>query len=230
MTLWKTAALAAGLGMAAPQSALADGSFVHVSPSLALAEPCGANDGCAFSWTLATRFGVALNFAEQRYGKRDLNWTLLGVDFANIPRPQIFYAGAYSGRQDVVIQLTAAAARDEKQALFQLGHEVMHVLSPIGPTVTASVLEEGIATYNSIEFVRDAGIDIEPDYIGEAAYEAAYWMIVELAQAQPDFVARTATLRRLSGRLSGLSATTIRRAYPSISADLARRLASDFRL
>jgi len=228
MKLWKCALVATGLAVSVQQSAQADAGFVHISPSLALAEPCGANSGCAFTWTLTTRFGVALEFAEKRYGKRDLNWTLLGVDFANVSQPQIFYAGAFRGRKDVVIQLTASAARDEKQALFQLGHEVIHVLSPIGPSVEASVLEEGIATYNSIEYVKHSGFDIDASYIGSERYEAAYWTVLELAEAQPDFAERTAALRGLSGRLSGLSVARIQSAYPSISAALAQRLAAEF--
>ena len=165
MKPWKCLLMAASVGLSAPQSAVADVGLVHVSPSLAMAEPCGAGSGCAFTWTLATRFSDALHFAEQRYGRRDLNWTLLGVDFARVHLPQIFYVGHSSGRKDIVVHLTAEAAIDEKNALFQLAHEVVHTLSPIGPHVPASVLEEGVATYNSIEYVKAAGIPIEPSSI-----------------------------------------------------------------
>ena len=228
MKLWKCIALAGWLGMAGQHSAQADSGLVHVSPALALAEPCPSGSGCAFSWTLATRLGVALNFAEQRYGKRDLNWTLLGVDFARTPSPQIFYAGHGGGRRDIVIQLTASAATNEKQALFQMAHEVVHVLSPIGPDARSSILEEGIATYNSLDYVRSAGIQISPSYIGAENYEDAYWAVVELQQAQPDFQARTAALRSRYGSLSELTPHQIRAAYPSISPVLAQKLARTF--
>lgn len=228
MKLWAGAIMAASLNLLTPNMASADAGLVHISPKLALAEPCGGGSSCAFTWTLATRFGVSLNFAEKRYGRRDLNWTLLGVDFARLPAPQIFYAGHFDGRRDIVIQLTPEAATDEKRALFQLGHEVVHTLSPIGPNVKSSVLEEGIATYNSIEYVRHAGFDINPTYIGAAAYEAAYWLTVELEAAQPDFKSRTAALRNRHGSLSQLSAAQIRAAYPNISAALAQRLSQNF--
>ena len=227
MKLWKSAIMAASLAVS-PQYALADVGFVHVSPKLALAQPCGSGDSCAFTWTLATRFGVALQFAEERYGRRDLAWTLLGVDFAALPAPQVFYAGIYDGRKDIVIQLTPEAATDEKRALFQLGHEVVHLLSPIGPRGVPNVLEEGIATYNSIEYVNAAGFDIGASYIGATNYEAAYWAIIELETAQPDFQRRTAALRAQYGKLSELSAGQIRGAYPNISDALAQRLARAF--
>lgn len=228
MKLWKTAIMATAIGFAVPHGAEADVGLVHVSPKLTMAQPCGSGDSCAFTWTLATRFGVALNFAEQRYGRRDLNWTLLGVDFAQIDTPQIFYAGYGGGRRDIVVQLTASAARNEKQALFQLGHEVIHTLSPIGPDALPSMLEEGIATYNSLDYVRSTGTDIGPGYIGASAYEAAYWLIVELEAAQPDFQERTKALRQRHGSLSELTARKIQNAYPAISSALAQRLAAAF--
>ena len=227
MTAWKSIIVAVSLALTG-NSAVADSGLVHISPKLALAEPCGEGDECTFSWTLATRYGVALKFAEDRYGRRDLDWTLLGVDLARVSAPQIFYAGAHGGRKDIVIQLTESAATDEKRALFQLGHEVIHVLSPIGPDLDSSILEEGIATYNSIEFVQNAGIDIGPSYIGNADYEAAYWSIIELENAQPDFKSRTVALRRAYGSLSGLTSRQINAAYPAISRALAHRLASIF--
>lgn len=228
MKLWKTATMATALGFAAPHGAEADAGLIHVSPALTMAQPCSGSDGCAFTWTLATRFGVALNFAEQRYGRRDLNWTLLGVDFAQIPTPQVFYAGYGSGRQDIVVQLTASAARNEKQALFQMAHEVIHTLSPIGPNAAPSMLEEGIATYNSLDYVRSTGTEIGPGYISSDAYESAYWLIIELEAAQPDFQARTVALRQRHGSLSELTARKIKNAYPSISNTLAQRLAQAF--
>lgn len=227
MKLWKTAIMAASLGLSA-NAAQADAGLVHISPKLALAQPCGSGSSCAFTWTLATRFGVALRFAEQRYGRRDLNWTLLGVDFAQLDAPQIFYAGVYDNRKDIVIQLTPRAARDEMRALFQLSHEVIHTLSPIGPGARASVLEEGIATYNSLDFVRDAGFNIGPSYIGSEVYEDAYWAVVELEAKQPDFQSRTVALRQRYGSLSGLSPMQVQAAYPSIGPVLAGRLARNF--
>ncbi len=227
MKQWKSIVMTTALALTV-NPASGDSGFIHVSPNLALAQPCGEGASCAFTWTLATRYGEALQYAEERYGRRDHNWTLLGVDLANISVPQIFYASVYQGRKDIVIQLTASAATDEKQALFQLGHEVIHTLSPIGPDRKTGVLEEGLATYNSIEYVRNSGIEINPAYIAAENYEAAYWAIIELENAQPDFQKRTAALRQRYGSLSGLSAQDIRSAYPAISAALAQRLARLF--
>lgn len=225
--IWLQAFLIATL-LATTQPVRADAGFIHALPEIALAQPCGAADTCSYTWTLGSRLGDALSFAEARYGKRDMSWTLLGVEFAAVEAPQIWYPGYSATTRNALVQLTESTALDEKQALYQLSHEVVHLLSPTGPDLAATVLEEGLAAYNSIEYTRAAGFDIAPGYIASPAYEAAYAAIVELEAVQPDFAAGVRKLRLRRGSLSDISADDLRAVFPDISRALAERLAATF--
>ena len=226
MIRFATYALAALLTLA-PQTARADGAFLHASPDLTVATPCSASAGCAFSWTLASRMGHILRFAEARYGPRDRNWTLLGVEFTSRPAPQVWYPTFDGIGDSVIVQLTRSAATDETRALFQLSHEVVHLLSPAGPGAKASVLEEGLATYTSLEYLDAIGKGVGPGYISSPRYEAAYRAISPLAK-RPDFESGIRMLRTTRGGLSNLKPGDLQRAWPGISARQASVLAADF--
>lgn len=228
MKVLKSAIMAALLSMSVPESADADAGFAHVLPSIVVARPCGATDTCSYTWSTATRLGDMLAFAERRYGPRDPSWTLLGVEFAAVRAPQVWYPNFGAGHQTIVVQITESAARDEKKALFQMSHEVVHVLSPLGPGGKASMLEEGLATYNSIDYLRAAGFDISPSYVSAESYEAAYWLIIELEAVQPDFADRIKAMRSTGKKLSSLSAAELRSAMPGLSTALANRLVAEF--
>jgi hypothetical protein len=83
--------------------------------------------------------------AERRFGPRDKSWTILGVDFGG-SSPNIWYPS--SGDKMVVVKLSDNASLDPNRALFQLSHEVIHLLSPSGGKM-APALEEGPATHFS---------------------------------------------------------------------------------
>lgn len=46
-----------------------------------------------YSWTIISRAGHILRVAESKYGKRDMSYTLLGVEFTSEERPQIWFPG-----------------------------------------------------------------------------------------------------------------------------------------
>ena len=217
----------AALLAAAPQIARADAGFLHASPSLTVASPCAASASCAYSWTLASRMGHILRFVETRYGPRDRNWTLLGVEFTSRDSPQVWYPTFDGIGDSVIVQLTRSASTDETRALFQLSHEVVHLLSPAGPGAQASVLEEGLATYNSLEYLKAIGKAVTPDYISAPRYEAAYRAVASLAR-RSDFESGIRTLRTMRGGLSSLSPGDLQRAWPGLTAREATVLARDF--
>src|SRR5262245_27660889 len=70
------------------------------------------------SWTLTTYFGKMLSEAEELYGRRDMDWTPIGVEFfaGDVPRICVFPGG----RKHVLIRLTLAALNDWNVALWQL--------------------------------------------------------------------------------------------------------------
>lgn len=101
-------------------------------------EPLPTRDG--YRYSLTTLLGKLLADAETLFGQRDKNFTPLGIEFHG-DRPMIWYPG---NRNHVSIMLTESARSDYKQAIFQLAHEVVHLLSPSGGA-NAPVVEEGLA-------------------------------------------------------------------------------------
>ncbi len=226
MTRFVPLALATLLAIA-PRIAWADAGFLHASPGLTVATPCKASASCAFSWTLASRMGHILRFMEARYGPRDRSWTLLGVEFTSRDAPQVWYPTYDNIGESIIVQLTRNAATDETRALFQLSHEVVHLLSPAGPGAKASVLEEGLATYASLEYLDAVGKGVSPNYIASSRYQAAYRTVARLA-SRPDFESGIRTLRTTRGGLSNLSPTDLQRVWPGLTAREATVLTRNF--
>ncbi len=120
---------------------------------LFFARPLKTEDG--YTWTLASRLGSMLRVAQDRFGKRDTSYTVLGIEFGG-DIPQIWYPGNCG---DVIIQLTPACATDTIRACYQLAHECIHLLSPSGGQ-NANNLEEGLATYFCHQYIWETfGID-----------------------------------------------------------------------
>jgi len=226
MHRFATYAFAALIGLSA-SAAHADSGLVHSNPALTLAKPCNPEASCAFSWTVASRMGHILSFVESRYGPRDHGWTLLGVEFTVRDTPQVWYPTFDGIGESVIVQLTQSAATNERQALFQLAHEVVHLLSPAGPGARASVLEEGLATYTSLEYLAAIDMPVSPAYIDAARYQAAYRSVARLAR-RPDFANGIKALRSRHGRLSGLKAIDLQRVWPGLDGREARALAGGF--
>jgi|GEM_PF-573862 len=218
---------ALGLSVLPLGSARADGVLLHSSPALSLATPCNPGASCAYSWTLASRMGHILRFVEDRYGPRDRGWTLLGVEFTSNPTPQVWYPTYGDKGGMVIIQLTRSAATDETQALFQLSHEVVHLLSPGGPGGAANVLEEGLATYTSLEYLSTIGKPVGVEYIDSPRYLAAYRAVSRLAK-RSDFTAGMRALRAQHRTISRVQPIDLQRAWPGLSGAEARMLAADF--
>lgn len=177
--------------------------MVAVRDSLLVAIPIPGG----FSWTLASRLGAILSEAELRFGSRDRSFTILGVEFRE-GVPQIWFPG---DRKDIVIQLGTICLDDEPRAVFQLAHECVHVLSPV-LSGTASVIEEGVATFFAMERVQqDCGVPIVP---AEQAYQRAAQLARGLMALDPGGVRR---LRDIEPSLSRVTADQLRLVYPTLS-------------
>jgi hypothetical protein len=120
--------------------------MIQVTQDLLVANPQGVPG--AFSWTLASRLGEMLYTAEQRFGPRDMSYTILGVEFY-VNGPAIWYPGA---RRHIVIQLSRSCETDPIRAYYQMAHECIHLLSPTGGNQT-NVLEEGLATLFAHQYI-----------------------------------------------------------------------------
>lgn len=136
-----------------------------------------------FSFTLTTYALKYLLEAEKTYGKRSSRYEYAGVELTELSNPQIWFPL----NKFVVIQLTPKVLTDQKRAIFQISHEVIHVLSTNGKASTNN-LEEGLATYNS-KFItdRDTGdVNYALDSINDSNYREPYLHVKELLRLQPD--------------------------------------------
>jgi len=102
---------------------------------------------------------------------------------------------------------------------------VIHILDPAGPSARASILEEGLATLNSVEFLQSLGMSQGRD---DPRFEAAYLAVLELRRQSGDLEAGVRRLRQSAGGLSGISAQDIEDAFPGVSPPLAGLLATNF--
>lgn len=174
------------------------------------------NDG--YAWTLTSKLGDYLREAEGRYGQRNLEWTILGIEFCgDIPR--VWFP---KGEKLISVLLTQHAAVDWREALFQLAHEVIHLLEPSHVTPT-TVFEEGLATLFQHEISAR-------DQLGKTAIQASYLpaeaAVQDLLALYPDAVRmiRQGTKRPFVD----LTSDEILQACPNAPAALAERLVEKF--
>jgi hypothetical protein len=171
-----------------------------------------------YTWTLTTRLGDMLNKAEDAYGQRDKSFTILGIEFeANAP--QIWYPGDC---RHIAIQLTPDTATDEIAGCYQLAHECIHLLSPLGHS-RANTLEEGLATFFAGKYVEETFGT--PMFATIKSYEAARQMVDELLTINTEAIK---TLRSSEATISKITAQQMLDLYPSLPATTAYALEAPF--
>jgi len=102
-----------------------------------------------------------LYWAEELYGGRDTSWNLAPQPMFGNRNPHIFYPDPASLKL-VMIKLGQGAREKWTKALFQLAHEVIHLLNPNRPDPgecpVTNYLEEGVACAFSSYVQRRCGI------------------------------------------------------------------------
>ena len=171
-----------------------------------------------YSWTLTTRLGAILHEIEQKYGDRDLSWTILGVEFGP-GSPQIWFPG---NRKQVAVQRAANALNNTGIACYQLAHECVHLLAPSG-NGSAPVLEEGLATMFSEDHVnREFGLT---GLTNDARYTAAASAVRDLYKLAPDAIQK---LRNVEPAFRCMTPDTFIRANLAVPRQLVDTLLSPF--
>ncbi len=192
--------------------------MTDVHETLIIARPFPPESEGAYTFTLASRLGQMLDIAEQRFGPRDKSFTILGFEFRE-GMPQIWFPG---GRKRVIVQLDASSMNDPNLPLFQMAHQSVHLLTPV-LSANASVLEEGLATYFSKEYM--------------AAHLGSVWLTGDQKYDHAEVLARKLLLfnadaiKALRERISVISEATaqdILKTCPSLSPPLAEQLALPF--
>ena len=93
-----------------------------------------------YTFTIVSQLGPMLHEAERSFGQRNKDYTILGIELADIKQPQIWFPGDC---RHIIIQLTEDCINDMDKALFQLAHETIHCLEP-NKYGSTTVLEEGL--------------------------------------------------------------------------------------
>ena len=174
-----------------------------------------------FSYTLTSKMGDILNNAETLYGKRDYSYTILGIEFYNLPNPQVWYP---QNCKHIVIQLTARCLINFNEGVYELAHEVIHCLSPTAGQFPATVLEEGLATYFAVDYTQKNGHGNFSNIV-DPKYRNAYNLFAQLIGIDIDIVKK---LRQVQPTISLITQTDIITANNAIPVQLATDLTQIF--
>jgi hypothetical protein len=171
---------------------------------------------------IGSEFDAMLQLAERRFGARDPLFTVLDIKFwNNVPQTDPLWK-----HKRIVIFLGPEAQKRGIEARFQLAHECIHLLNPV-LIQDVTVLEEGIATNFSLEYVhrydRTYGLDLTKEY--NKKYDAANRCAAKLLCLCPDSVKM---LRSKGVPLSSISASQLRDICPELSSELANVLTTQF--
>ncbi|ASD64245.1 hypothetical protein [Bdellovibrio bacteriovorus] len=124
--------------------------------------------------------------AEQWYGGRDKTWNFAGVTFSS-DGPYLYYPPG----DEKMVEIHLMKGVKDDQALYQLSHEVVHLLAPARHP-PAIMLEEGLAVKFSIEAPNYMGRDYRrlaiEDLKTNSNYCAAYNLVRELLILKPKAV------------------------------------------
>lgn len=171
------------------------------------------------SWTLVSILGDFLKILENRYGPRDISWTILGIEFHNLESPCIWYPFD----KMVAVSLANTAINNTNQAIFQLAHEAVHLLSPSGQR-HALVIEEGLATLFSEEVSHHQQLNI---FTPEGEYSAAAALTKKLLDYDPSIIK---SIRKDHPNISCFTPELICLKAPDFPMDLATSLCEPFSL
>ncbi len=169
-----------------------------------MTDPAGAYVDAARSQAGPAFVESLLRLAERRIGPRDRNFTLVSVEFEDCAAPEIRYP---DGRSEAHIRLTSAARHDAREFIFELSHEVFHLMAPT--RLAINVLEEGLATEFSLDCLGRYGHRADALYVADANYRLALEGVRCLRWFEPALDARLTALRAAGFKLGSVSAATL---------------------
>lgn len=186
-----------------------------IDDSLVIAHPLPTGSG--YTWTLTSRLGEMIEKMEAQFGSRDQSWTILGIEFCGHV-PKTWFPG---NCKHIIIQLGCSALVDPVQALFQLAHECVHLLDP-GVFGSATVLEEGLATHFSLQYIKQ----FHSNYTtSDTKYAAAAGLAAQLLDKAPTAIK---DLRLQGIKISHITASQLLLMCPQLPKSVARALATPF--
>lgn len=175
------------------------------------------HDNSGYTWTIVSRLGDMIDEAEKLYGKRNKDFTILGIEIANIPLPQIYFHKS----KHIIIQITKNCINDIGQAIFQSAHEVIHCLCP-KPYGTSTYLEEGLATHFSIYYTKKIE---NPYHVTDFKYSKSYELVDTLLKIDDDIIKRA---RKIEPDLSKIDRKILSQLNSSLDNNLIDKLTTNF--
>ncbi|WP_019012369.1 hypothetical protein [Deinococcus aquatilis] len=170
---------------------------------------------------LSWRLGQALASAERLFGSRDPFWTVLGVEIGDDNFPHTFFLNTAPNHIRVHL---ANNVGTEIQACYQIGHEVVHLLNPLRPP-GAHVLEEGLATWFSMDFSRG----INAQYSGLPTLPSYQHALALVAPVVQNLGPLKAWRESNPGQgFSNISANELCTLYPDLAPEVAAALTEPF--
>ncbi|MGF1546581.1 MAG: hypothetical protein ACFCUG_04600 [Thiotrichales bacterium] len=206
-----------------PQSTIDMLHALGVQPERALEVPAPPGAPLRRGSELQALVEDLLRLAERRIGPRDHNFALVQVDFESSDNPRIVLP---YGRNEALIHLTRGAAHDGRRLIFQLSHEVFHLVSPT--RLAVNILEEGLATEFSLVCCRLHGYAVADAYINLVDYRLALAGVRCLRQFEPELDARCAEIRAAGVKLGCAAADYLASVWTEAPAPLVAALAMPF--
>jgi hypothetical protein len=181
-------------------------------------QPVGSNESAegfvtpknsARQCTLTYRLGEFLSGLQNRFGKRDPNFTPLGIEFFG-DSPHTFFPQP----NNVSITLSYDARHNPSRAIYELAHECVHLLAP---TQNAPIVEEGLAH----KFAGEVAIRFGAIASSNPRYLYAAGKLEELLQKDADAIAK---IRKQYLRFDDWKPDLIRKIIPKLPPLLAEEL------
>lgn len=100
--------------------------------------------------TLTRHLGIFLSTLEHKFGSRNRDFTILGIEILDEPgtSPHTWFPPSDPKCKHVIIHLSYGALKSFERARWQLAHECVHLLDPHVATLEpTSNLEEGLARW-----------------------------------------------------------------------------------
>jgi hypothetical protein len=153
------------------------------------------------------------------FGPRDEKYVVVGIEYHN-GNPQLYYP---TSNHHVVVRLARRCESDCLEALYELAHECIHLLSPTGG-MDVTVLEEGLAVYFAELHLREEhGVPKYPTT--QATYTEARQAVQRLLSIDASVIR---ALRQRQPALSRVTAQDLLACNRAVPRDLAERLCEPF--
>lgn len=173
-----------------------------------------------YSWSITSRLSNMLSVAEDYFGERNKEYSIIGIEIENTKQPYIWYPNDANSKH-VIIRIAEHCINNMNEAIFEVAHECIHCLCPNKDKCT-TILEEGLATWFSIDYTSKLGIDIQPSIQN---YKRACELVSDLLECDFDIIKKA---RKLSPNISDITKGLLMNICPDINPYLANELTKPF--